>query len=112
MEFFGHTVCDSNRGAEEIFKRTQPGRKDVTKTVRDFQAGRYEQRSSAINTTEQTYNQRLAVGNRSKDSNTWINGPCHDNRNQCVPGYTGFIPGVKAENVISTTYSHSTAQSF
>jgi len=29
-----------------------------------------------------------------------------------MPGYTGFIPGVKAENVFSTTYSENTAKSF
>lgn len=29
-----------------------------------------------------------------------------------MPGYTGFIPGVKAENVFSKTYAHSTNASF
>ena len=52
------------------------------------------------------------IGNRSKDAKSWINGPTHEIRNQCLPGYTGFIPGVKAENVFSTTYSTNTANSF
>lgn len=54
----------------------------------------------------------IVTGMRSKDSKTWINGPTHEIRNQCLPGYTGFIPGVKAENVFSTTYSSNTAKSF
>ena len=29
-----------------------------------------------------------------------------------MPGYTGFIPGVKAENVFSTTYANNTNNSF
>ena len=81
MEFVGRTVCDSNRGAEQIFKQTQPGRKDVTKTIRDYQAGRYTERSKSINTTEQAFNNDLKIGNRSKDANTWLNGPTHNNRN-------------------------------
>jgi len=52
------------------------------------------------------------IGNTSKGSVSWINGPTHEIRNQCLPGYTGFIPGVKAENVFSQTYSHATNASF
>jgi len=52
------------------------------------------------------------IGNTSKASVSWINGPTHEIRNQCLPGYTGFIPGVKAENVFSHTYSHATNASF
>lgn len=52
------------------------------------------------------------IGNRSKDAKSWINGPTHEIRNQCLPGYTGFIPGIQAENVFSTTYAYNTASSF
>jgi len=39
-------------------------------------------------------------------------GPTHEIRNQAVPGYTGFIPGVKAENVFSRTYANTSSSSF
>jgi hypothetical protein len=52
------------------------------------------------------------IGNKSKDAKSWLNGPTHEIRNQCLPGYTGFIPGIKAENVFSTTYATNTASSF
>lgn len=39
-------------------------------------------------------------------------GPTHEIRNQSLPGYTGFIPSVKAENIFSTTYAANTARSF
>ena len=55
---------------------------------------------------------KMILGNRSRDAKTWINGPTHEIRNQCLPGYTGFIPGVKAENIFSTTYAANTARSF
>ena len=48
----------------------------------------------------------------SKNSATWVNGPNHEIRNQCIPGYTGFISGVKAENVFAQSYSNGTAKSF
>lgn len=51
-------------------------------------------------------------GNRSRDAKTWMNGPTHMIQNQCLPGYTGYIPSVKAENVFSTTYASNTAKSF
>ena len=53
-----------------------------------------------------------SFGKRSKDSVTWVNGPKHEIRNQCIPGYTGFISGVKSENVYGKSYSNSTAKSF
>ena len=52
------------------------------------------------------------IGNNSKQSTTWLNGPKHNIRNQCVPGYTGFISGVKSENLFSKSYADNTAKSF
>jgi hypothetical protein len=43
----------------------------------------------------------IMVGNLSRYSRTWINGPQHNIREQRIPGYTGFIPGIKSENVFS-----------
>ena len=54
----------------------------------------------------------MILGNRSKDAKTWINGPTHETHNQCLPGYTGFISGIKAENVFATTYAKNTSKSF
>ncbi len=52
------------------------------------------------------------LGNNSKDAKSWLNGPTHEIRNQCLPGYTGFVPGIKAENLFSATYASNTARSF
>lgn len=51
------------------------------------------------------------VGNLSRYSRTWINGPQHNIREQRIPGYTGFIPGIRSENVFSQTYTKNTAKS-
>jgi len=74
--------------------------------------GHPNSRSSSILDINQQDQQHKMLGNKSKDAKSWINGPTHEIRNQCLPGYTGFIPGVKAENVFSTTYASNTAKSF
>ena len=48
----------------------------------------------------------------SKTSVTWMNGPQHEIRNQCIPGYTGFVSGINSENLFGKSYSHNTAKSF
>ena len=52
------------------------------------------------------------LSNNSKSAKSWINGPTHKLKNQCLPGYQGFIPGIKCENVFSTTFAKNSASSF
>ena len=47
----------------------------------------------------------MMVSNLSKNSKTWMCGPQHETRNQSIPGYTGFIPGVQSENQFSNSYA-------
>lgn len=82
------------------------------KTILEIQSGDVLQRSTSVNNAKEFPQHRLMIGNKSKDAKSWINGPTHEIRNQCLPGYTGFIPGVKSENVFSTTYAQNTANSF
>lgn len=69
-------------------------------------------RSTMVDGTNERYQRAQMVGMKSKTSSTWLNGPTHEIRNQCVPGYTGFISGVKSENLFSQSYANSTAKSF
>lgn len=66
----------------------------------------------SINGSNEKHHKMASFGKRSKESVTWVNGPKHEIRNQCIPGYTGFISGVKSENVYATNYSNQTAKSF
>jgi len=54
---------------------------------------------------------QLTVGNYSKNAVSWICGPKHEIRDQRIPGYTGFIPGIQAENVYSKSYTRCAAKS-
>lgn len=52
------------------------------------------------------------VSNNSKHSKTWLCGPQHEIKNQSIPGYTGFIPGIQAENQFSISYAKATGKSY
>ena len=77
-----------------------------------LQNGSVHNRSRSMLNEDTAGQKKIILGNRSRDAKTCINGPTHEIRNQCLPGYTGFIPGVKAENIFSTTYAANTARSF
>ena len=113
-EFFGQTTCQSNRAAEQTYRVQASGNKfsSVGKTILEINSGDVVQRSTSVCNEKEFPQHKLMIGNKSKNSKTWINGPTHEIRNQCLPGYTGFIPGVKSENVFAQTYAHNTAQSF
>jgi hypothetical protein len=96
-EFFGKTVCASNRNAEHIYRYRESSPKIGT-IVNELTTNAVKGRSNSINPERLTAMQKLALSTRSRDSVTWVNGPTHEIRNQCLPGYTGFIPGVKSEN--------------
>ena len=71
-----------------------------------------QSRSMSIDGTNERRQKLASLGKKSRDSVTWVNGPNHEIRNQCIPGYTGFISGVKSENVYAKSYSNTTAKSF
>ena len=39
----------------------------------------------------------------------WIGGPTSNKRAQHVPGYQGYVPSIKAENLYGNTYGKSTS---
>jgi len=53
----------------------------------------------------------MSMGNKSRDASTWIGGPQHSIRDQRVPGYTGFLPGIHSENVYGKSYTKCSAAS-
>lgn len=85
---------------------------NVGKTILEINSGDIVERSGSVSNAKEFPQHRLMIGNKSKDAKSWMNGPTHEIRNQCLPGYTGFIPGVKSENVFATTYAHNTSVSF
>jgi hypothetical protein len=50
------------------------------------------------------------LGNNSRYAVSWRGGPIYETKPQHIPGYTGFVPKVIAENVYGKTYGKSTAK--
>jgi len=48
-------------------------------------------------------------GNWSKYAKNWISGPTHEVAVQRVPGYTGHVKGLIAENLFAKSYAKTTA---
>lgn len=51
-------------------------------------------------------------GNWSKYSKNWISGPTHEVGVQRVPGYTGHVKGLVAENLFAKSYAKMTSKAF
>jgi Protein of unknown function (DUF2475) len=48
-------------------------------------------------------------GNFSRKGDNWIGGPTANAKAQHVPGYQGYVPSIKAENLYAHTYGKATA---
>ena len=55
---------------------------------------------------------KIVYGNSSRNALNWQCGPNHMIRAQQVPGYTGHIKGLVAENLFSKSFGNSTAQAY
>lgn len=51
----------------------------------------------------------LQYTNESMKGDNWIGGPIHNASALQLPGYQGYIPSVKAENIYGKTYGKTTA---
>lgn len=95
-EFVGLTTGASNHAAEMTYKSVKDPSSlssygaAILNTHERIAGGR----SDVVNTRFESPEKSLAVSNLSKYSKTWLCGPQHEVVNQCIPGYTGFIPGV------------------
>lgn len=52
--------------------------------------------------------QALQYGNHSKKGENWIGGPTQNLKAQYIPGYQGFVPSVKAENLFGKSFAKGT----
>lgn len=90
FENVGVTCGQSNRIAEAAYRdsRLPKGKEDYSSSIDP------NSRTSYVNSEYRTPQKQMMVSNVSKNSKTWLCGPQHEIRNQSVPGYTGFVPGI------------------
>ena len=51
------------------------------------------------------------VGNQSRNAASWLGGPKHEIREQRIPGYSGFLPGINSENLFGKSFTKCSAMS-
>jgi len=113
-DHIGLTTGQSNQQAALNYLAIKDPMSNAARNIKDTHSKEFfaASRSMSVDGTNEGVQKKSAVGMNSKDSVTWVNGPNHEIRNQCIPGYTGFIAGVKAENVFAKSYANGTAKSF
>ena len=121
QDLIGLTTGETNRQAGEGYHKFHMsgqnfnngyGLSSTGKIVMEQPSMEGKMRSTMVDGSREGAERARMVGNASKTSTTWVNGPTHEIRNQCVPGYTGFISGIKSENLFSKSYAENTAKSF
>ena len=111
QDLIGLTTGESNRKAGQDYVNSKTGMSSAgAQIVSSSQLG--SMRSTQVDGSSEGLQKTKMIGNNSRESATWLNGPKHNIRNQCVPGYTGFISGVKSENLFAKSYADNTAKSF
>lgn len=54
------------------------------------------------------FGQQIQYGNHSKKGDNWIGGPTQNLKAQYMPGYQGFVPSIKAENLFGKSFAKGT----
>jgi hypothetical protein len=52
--------------------------------------------------------EQIKYGNHSKVGENWLGGPTNNIKAQHVPGYSGFVPQVKSENLYGKSFAKVT----
>ena len=50
----------------------------------------------------------VAYGNNSKKGENWLGGPTQNLKAQHVPGYAGYVPQIKSENLFGKSFAKTT----
>ena len=113
QDIVGHTTGESNRQAGSNFAVSRDPSLMKSGAMQMKETGMITMmRSTSVDGSAEKPQKFRAIGNMSKTSCTWMNGPMHQIRNQCVPGYTGFVSGITSENLFGKSYAENTAKSF
>ena len=79
-EYFGNTTCSANRAAEIAYKN-QVSFKHGNAALHGQKSTHLLNRSTSVDSRAEAPQLQMILGNKSKDSKTWINGPTHEVRN-------------------------------
>jgi hypothetical protein len=103
---FGCTAGDINKIiAQKITKPSNIDIENATETDNLPQRTFYSKPPSMDLKAE-----KLPIGNNSRVGRNWVGGPTNNIKAQHIPGYQGYVPNVKAENLLGKSYARVTGQ--
>jgi hypothetical protein len=104
-DIYGCTAGDINK----IITNTgyKPSNYDVDVAVGKPQFAQREFYSNAPATDK--LNDQMQYGNHSKHGDNWLGGPNSNIKAQHIPGYAGYVPQIKSENLYAKSFAKTTA---
>ena len=93
-DYYGLTTGNLNRVAQGVHNTRNGFSTAASQVLASSKSAMSLQRSTMVDPSILKPEKQLMVSNFSKNSKSWINGPAHEIRSQCIPGYTGYIQGV------------------
>lgn len=103
-DVYGCTAGDINRIITETGYKPSNYDVDVTQGKPQF-----AQRELYSNPPAQdAENKTLQYGNSSKHGENWLGGPTQNIKAQHIPGYAGYIPKIKSENLYGKSFAKET----
>jgi hypothetical protein len=103
-DVYGCTAGDINRIITETGYK--PSNYDVDVTQGKPQFAQRELYSNPP--TQDDENKTLQYGNTSKHGENWLGGPTQNIKAQHIPGYAGYIPKIKSENLYGKSFAKET----
>lgn len=102
-DVYGCTAGDINK----IITQTgyKPSNYDVDIAVGKPSFAKREFYSAAPATDK--FNEALQYGNHSKHGDNWLGGPNANVKAQHIPGYAGYVPQIKSENIHAKSFAKS-----
>ena len=105
-EIYGCTAGDINKLITK--EQQKPSEHDIDVAVCK---PHYDKNDYYVNTRAQdTETDKLQYGNTSRKGENWIGGPNQNIKCQHIPGYQGYIPQVRSENLYGKSFAKTTAK--
>jgi hypothetical protein len=108
MEVFGQTAGETNRII--ISHSRKPSNVEESSFLTNGREVHHAKRTLYSNQPPQDQElYSMQFGNVSRKGSNWIGGPTQNVKAQYIPGYQGFVPSIKAENIFAKSFAKNTA---
>lgn len=114
MEIFGCTAGDTNRIIISHSRRVSQGSmcgdaREGTFMTNGRSVEHARRNLYSIPPSKDEAGHEIQFGNTSRRGSNWMGGPTNNLKAQFVPGYQGFVPSIRSENIFGKSFARGTA---